>query len=285
MMAEVIGLPAWNHNAGICWRCRITLDEIHQVGEDSPWRLPENRLSHGDLLRLLQARGPLCKIFDFPGFNSKLFRIDWLHCADLGISAKMFGAILHLSVGMARYGPNQHERVTVVWARLLAWYDIEGVTCNRLKSLPLKRFKQQNQRPCLKASAGQIRALVPWFLAEVRSWTLEDFKPQLHRVVQGVKRAMEHLAMCYQCLSSAPGFAEPLGVLKRQSIMFAQDLVALAELDEGRFSTPPPNCTNGQNCVQKAAPPQSPGTTGIRILGGVWPTWPGGEGAGTVGLQ
>ena len=69
---------------------------------------------------------------------------------------------------------------------------------------------------------------------------MEDFEPELHLIAQGVKRAMESLAMCYQCLSSAPGFADSLSALKRHSILFAQELVALAEMDGGRFSTPPP---------------------------------------------
>ena len=76
MMAEVIGLPSWNQNAGICWRCNLTLEQIDQVGEDSPWRLPENKLSHGDLLMLSQARGPLCKVFDFAGFSSNFLELS-----------------------------------------------------------------------------------------------------------------------------------------------------------------------------------------------------------------
>ena len=239
MMSEVVGLPAWNCKAGMCWRCNIINDDSDQVDEHAPWRRPENRLSHGDLLLQLQAKGPLCKVFDIPGFHSKLFRIDWLHCADLGITANMWGAILHICVGMPKYGSNQQQRLDVIWADMLGWYDTTGVRTDRLKRLPLKRFKHKKARPCLKASAGQIRALVPWFLRQVRSWSLEDFVPKLHEEVLRVQSGTEHLAICYQCLSKESGFDDPLAVLKRHSILYAQDLVALEALDDDRHSVPP----------------------------------------------
>ena len=243
MMSEIVGLPTWNNKQGICWRCSMTLDKLHEVGEEATWRQPQSRLSHGDLLLQLQRKGPVCGIFSFPGFTSKLFRMDWLHAADLGITAKFFGAMLHLCIGLAIYGRNQEQRLAVVWKDMLAWYDSQAATNllvknNRLKVLPLKRFKQDKKRPCLKASGGQIRALVPYFLKLAQSWPLQDIPQDLVPEVELVQGAMADLERCYQTLSKSygPGASSDL---KCHSIRFAEQLVRLSVLKEARYSLPP----------------------------------------------
>ena len=86
MMSEVVGLPAWNSKVGMCWRCNITLDHVAMVGEDAPCRL----LS-------LQRKGSLSKVFDMPGFDNKLFKVDWLHdCQDGGCHSASQHHLVHV---------------------------------------------------------------------------------------------------------------------------------------------------------------------------------------------
>ena len=75
-------------------------------------------------------------MFNFPGFHNKLFRIDWLHCADLGITANLFGGILHMAVSMPKYGANQEARLSTLCKDLWSWYASEKVPSNRLSKLP-----------------------------------------------------------------------------------------------------------------------------------------------------
>ena len=260
-MSELVGLPAWNHKQGICWRCNITLDELTEVDEGAAWRQPQSRLSHGDLLKLLSRHGRLCRLFDFPGFTSKLFRVDWLHAADLGITAKWFGAILHLCMTLKCYGTSQESRLALLWKDTLAWYAAEGAknpsaTANRLRRLPLKSFKHINKRPCLKASGGQIRTLMLWFLKTVRSWDLENLPPQIHDEVGMVQLATEHLAICYDALSSSAG-PTALSDLKCHSVRYAELLVGLAAINDGRYSIPPKLHLWLELCSESCTPSKS----------------------------
>ena len=54
MMAEVVGLPSWQAKAGVCWRCDTTKEQANEVGLASARRLPQNRISHGDLMLMSQ---------------------------------------------------------------------------------------------------------------------------------------------------------------------------------------------------------------------------------------
>ncbi len=52
-------LPAWNDNAGCCWRCDATPHDIRDCTLDAAWRT--NRLSHGDVLARLRQQGKHCR--------------------------------------------------------------------------------------------------------------------------------------------------------------------------------------------------------------------------------
>ena len=238
VMNELIGLPSWKEKQGICWRCNCTLEQVADVNDDAMWRQPANRISHGDLLLKLQRKGRLCKIFDMPAFDSSLFRVDWLHAADLGVTANFFGAVLHLCISLPFFGPNQAARLAFVWS-----CGSEAARCplvkeNQLKVLPLKRFKHIRSKPCLKASGGQIRALAPWFLKFANSWQIQDMGEAFIPELELAKGAIADLAKCYDTLSSHYG-PTALPDLKQFSISFAEKLVALAEIKGGRYSLPP----------------------------------------------
>ena len=214
MLSSLIGLPMWKNKDGVCWRCQILKEEVKQVGGDAAWRLPQHRTSHGQLLSNLQAKGKMSPIWDFPGFEATCIRIDWLHVMDLGVTSYWFGAVLHLAVTMLHLGPNQKERVKAIFRAILAWYKRSGINSDRLKALPVTRFKPKGQSPALKASAGQVRALVPYFVELTSSWTQEMYNAEEWAEITLVQQGCRHLLDCYDCLSlSNP---KPLSVLRRE---------------------------------------------------------------------
>ena len=168
MMSAVGGVPHWRAGDGICWRCKILLENVREVGLDASWRCPDQRIGHAELVSNLQARGKLGGVWNFPRFSQDCIRIDWLHCMDQGVSAMFFGGLLHLAVTLAMYGPNQSARARHVFRLILVWYRANRVQADRLKALPLTRLKPKNARPQLKASAGQVRTLVLFFCSWCR---------------------------------------------------------------------------------------------------------------------
>ena len=237
MLSSLIGLPMWKNKDGVCWRCQILKEEVKQVGEDAAWRLPQHRTSHGQLLSNLQAKGKMSPIWDFPGFEATCIRIDWLHVMDLGVTSYWFGAVLHLAVTMLHLGPNQKERAKAIFRAILAWYKRSGINSDRLKALPVTRFKPKGQRPALKASAGQVRALVPYFVELTSSWTQEMYNAEEWAEITLVQQGCRHLLDCYDCLSlSNP---KPLSVLREKSIAFSTVLVQLEEMKWTRYTITP----------------------------------------------
>eukprot|EP00971_Amphidinium_carterae_P209952 4164774-Amphidinium_carterae.1 len=92
MLHDVLALPAHNRNRGMCWRCTCRPDQVSMVGPDAPWRHATQRLDHADLLLDLHRLGTVVPVWGLPGFTSRMIKIDWLHCVDLGIASYLFGA-------------------------------------------------------------------------------------------------------------------------------------------------------------------------------------------------
>ena len=105
---------------------------------------------------------------------------------------------------------------------------------DRLKALPLSRFKPKGQRLALKASAGQIRTLVPYFVALTSSWMEDMFSAREWVEIRLVQRVRVDLSCCYDCF-------EPLtmGLLMEKSISFSQLLVQLEEMRWTRYTITP----------------------------------------------
>ena len=159
--SEVLGLPRWNNNAGICWRCNIKLEDLQDVGLKAAWRQQRNRLSHADLLATLATNHTtLSPMWSCPGFTSAMVKLDWMHILDQGVTQYFVGSILFFLVRLARYGQNKEIRCSQVWRLILDFYQENPGVKDKLKSLKLNRF--DHKPPHLKASAAQIRALVPF---------------------------------------------------------------------------------------------------------------------------
>eukprot|EP00971_Amphidinium_carterae_P299631 5953120-Amphidinium_carterae.1 len=124
MLTEVVGVPSWAANDGICWRCKCTKATVREVGLAASWR--SQPVSHTDLLLSLQAKDRLSKVFDLPGFEASCIKIDWLHVVDIGIAANFYGSVLHFALSLRGYGPNQAIRAQALFRLMLAFYQESG---------------------------------------------------------------------------------------------------------------------------------------------------------------
>eukprot|EP00971_Amphidinium_carterae_P014259 281533-Amphidinium_carterae.1 len=163
---------------------------------------------------MLREQNRLSTLWQLPAFHTDMVRIDWLHAVDQGIAAKLFGAVMHMAIGRGDYGLVQEARAKHVFKLMLAFYKSSGVTNDRLKLLPIKRFKQPKQRPVLKASAGQIKALVPFFKDLVLTW------PVTSKEVAQVRIACVAMHECYSCLATGDD-AKPAQHLAEQALVAA----------------------------------------------------------------
>ena len=117
LFANVFHMPRWGMNSGCCWKCDIKPDQVREVGSDAAWRSPGHRMTHFQLMvRILQNGCTISSIFKIPWILSDIFRIDWLHCADLGCTADFLGNIL-LLCSTKLPGPSREERVKALWRR------------------------------------------------------------------------------------------------------------------------------------------------------------------------
>jgi hypothetical protein len=194
-LKETFRLPAWNEKAGCCFKCKIIPSEIKQCGEDAAWR--KNRLDHwGILQRMLEQGKEVSPLFSAPCFRVDLFQIDWLHCADHGITADFLGNLFYFIL-VKFEGDSRRARCQNLWLRLQSWYDLHGVT-DRLGELKVTMLKQPKTPPKLRSKAAEARALVP-FAKYIANAMLSDTDVVEHCA----KQAAVFLDSCYACLSAS----------------------------------------------------------------------------------
>ena len=157
-------------------------------------------------------------LFNAPGVHLRIFRVDWLHAADQGITADCWGNLLLLLSKKSR-GTNSQQRVADLWSRIQNWYQ-EHYIEDRLQNLVETMLKQPKKAPKLRASAAQCRALVPFALQEANR-LLDDSVPE----EAAANNAMFHLEQCYRALSRDSIFAAD--VLREHSTKFTLQFVAL----------------------------------------------------------
>ena len=114
-----------------------------------------------------------------------------------------------------------------VFCRIQDEYDAAH-TEDRLQNLTPAMLQAVGKYPKLRASAAQVRALVP-IAHKLANSILDDDVP----VEKAAKVGMFHLHQCYLALSHTSIFAS--AVLKEHSTLFALQYVALARLHEGLY--------------------------------------------------
>ena len=250
--AEVLKLPHWQGKESICWRCSCTKEQITQVGDRAPWRLPENRWDTAALkMALLQQNRSLSPMFFFPGFDATMIRVDWLHCMDIGLAAQWCGAVLAVAVEDFKHlGNNMDVRRQYLFSSILNFYKETNVPHgDRLKILPLKRFRPEQGKPVLKAGAAVVRKLIPWFHNWVGGWPEHILTPTLRSIQHGMKA----LYMCYQMLSKDA----PLEEFHVHAKRFAVQLVSLAEVRPQTFRVKPKLHLLMELSLEKSSSPSS----------------------------
>jgi hypothetical protein len=204
---------------------------VRDVDEGASWRT--DRMTHTELLEKILANGlPISPLLQVPWCTSAIFRVDWLHAADQGVTADWLGHLFKLLITKIP-GNNLKTRTATFWLRLQNWYKVRKIE-NRLQNLIPTMIQQPKKAPKLRASGAQVRALVPFALV-----TAEALLRTGVRVEEAALIGTRHLAACYDALSSDSVF--PVDVMRFSSIQFALQYVSLeaASLDPKSWRVKP----------------------------------------------
>ena len=197
----------------------LCLPEVRECGASAPWR-SRPRTQWGLMQCILDSGHSISPLLSAPGVQLQIFRIDWLHAADQGVTADFLGNLLLLLT--TKYaGNNVKERVAILWSKIQEFYKELDVQ-DRLHNLVDTMLKQPTKAPKLRASAAQCRALVPFAIREATR-VLDDNVPE----EAAAKNAMHHLHQCYAALTRDSIFAAD--VLREHSTKFALQYVALEQ--------------------------------------------------------
>ena len=193
---ECFRLPQHNENSGICWLCSATPTTWKDAGPEAAWR--KERLSHWDVLtRIIEKGDPVSPIFAIPFLDTKCFKIDWLHVADLGISANFLGSLFSVLIGKLP-GANKDDRLASLFDDIQKFYKttecqsrLEGLTHTMIR-------KDASSTPKLRGRGADIRALVPYGF-EAAQRLLDSSDP----LESTAKQMAVHLNECYKLLPRA----------------------------------------------------------------------------------
>ena len=217
---EVFNFPSWNQRSGICWQCTCTPQQLREVGETASWRDSASRRSHWDMMLRIRSSGAnTSSLFAAPWVCTEIFKVDWLHAVDQGIAADFAGNFLMYVVKYKMPGVTMKIRCSALWLRLQEWYVAQGVQ-DRLQNLTLGMLCKEKASPKLRASAAQVRAIVPWLHTLGRDLLAEDTEEEV-----AMACAAHHLLQCYRSLSHDSIFFQE--VLATSSRLFALQYVAL----------------------------------------------------------
>ena len=102
-------------------------------------------------------------LLEAPWVVPKIFRMDWLHIADLGVAADFIGNFFQVVVQLVP-GENLKQRCATLFKEMELYYEAEGIS-DRYDCL-LPTFFQPKDGPYkMKGSASKVRALVSFCLA------------------------------------------------------------------------------------------------------------------------
>jgi hypothetical protein len=193
-------LPAWNENAGCCWRCDATPQDIRDCSLDAAWRT--SRLSHWDFIARLILQGKtMSPILRAPCVEISCFKIDWLHTMDIGVAADVLGNIL-LMLLPKMGGASASENCKRIFIRMRAWYKNNPVDSKYDNLIPTMIQKKASTPPKLRGKAAEVRSLVPFV-----KLLAEEFFSDADIMESTAKEAAKLLNGMYECLSAAAVFS------------------------------------------------------------------------------
>ena len=196
---------------------------LSDVSSDANWKKPEHRLSHQAVLqRCLEKGAPISKVFAIPHCNASLFRVDWLHCVDMGVAADFLGSLFEL-VCETMPGGNKSERCKQLHTRMHGYFKAKGaqVPLRELKpSMLRKQDDKKHHFPKLRGKASEVRDLIPFakYVADELSDSVEH---------ESARLAAASLLECYDNLHKSRFSA---AALSRAATRFGLQYVGLHEL-------------------------------------------------------
>ena len=231
-MKDLLGLPAHNEKAGICFKCPAKPEDVGQVHSTASWR--QAFFSQWSFMeRFFREARPISPVWAFPGFTLSAVRLDWLHIVDLGIAADTCGNILwQLQEKME--GDNIKDRLATLFLLIRAAYKRHGVDQDTLATLTQTMIrKDASSPPKLKAKGAEVRRLVP-ILAELCHQHLDSSVP----VEEATIAVIHWLLEAYNALNIEPYMPY---LLEDAAKKFALQYVALKDfLADGIHWRPKP---------------------------------------------
>ena len=201
MLKSVFRCPQHNEKQGLCFKCKAKPSDYKKVGESAEWRREENRLNHWQCIqRMLSLGRGLSPLLGAPGMRiGEVFRLDWMHIADLGVSADFVGVAFHVLLERMP-GSNVDERISSLFLKIRAHYarkppKVEA-TLDNLKIGMIYPAGRRNKSPKLNAQAAEVRSLIG-FVVEAGEELLRANEP----IECAVRDASKHLQACYAALS------------------------------------------------------------------------------------
>ena len=192
--------------------------QVREVASEASWR--SNPLTSAEVIgRLILRHGCINRLLEAPWVKTDIFKMDWLHAADQGITADFIGNVFHHWVQNDVFpGSTKDDRYAQLWQEIQAWYEEEQVQ-DRLDALK-KTFVEKRQGMKLRCSGAKCRALVPFVLKMCTE--LCDLQDP---VEEAMYWAAWHLNRVYTTLSAS--YAEPAQAMQESSTQFALQYVAL----------------------------------------------------------
>ena len=154
-----------------------------------------------ELLQREWERGKMpSPIFACFGIFNRLFKCDWLHCADQGVAADLLGNLFAYLVATKMPGNNIKDRSVALGEHMQPYYE-ENRVLDRLTEFLPKTFqseKKKSRPPRLKGNAACTRSLVPFGFLMANKLLADDVPLEA-----AMKSAAGHLNNCYASLSES----------------------------------------------------------------------------------
>ena len=226
-LKEVWDFPSWR-SRHFCWQCKATRDNYKVTHLGATWRT--ELLDHWDFLRLLQRNGGVLNpLLGCPMVSASIFKLDWLHVCDQGITQRFIASVFSLWLEHQR--GSAKENLEALWLKLQEWYEMHAVE-DGLQNLTTKMLKSSdNGFPKLRGSAAVVRKLVPF--ARELCGELDQGSAE----VRNCSLAAGLMVDCYEALREENAAA--LEAQPSNSRKLATLLVLLESLNETRFHCTP----------------------------------------------
>ena len=159
-------------------------------------RTPSVPSRRGTPRRLMRSQGitPTPQ-HNAPGVRSSIFRLDWLHVADLGVSADWLGGLFTFLAEHKFPGRSFAAKLSGLWQRIQQLYRVH-LPAARLDQLTDKMLNRGSPSPKLRCYGMEVCCLIP-----VAKDLAQEYLREGDLVEQATRQGTLELSACYDCLS------------------------------------------------------------------------------------